>query len=133
MLKLQLCVNIILGTSIYVDYKNYYYYADGDDFLLYMNNLTYAAGTEPLGPDSQMCLNISIIDDDLYEGIEQFVICGSSEQSIEFEGNECIDIFIEDNDGMKIIAARIYEQVEMTILSHSCQFHILPAHLQYTC
>ena len=63
-----------------------------------------------------MCLNISINDDDIYEGIEQFVICGSSEQAIEFEGNACIDIFIEDNDGMKI-AARIYDQVEMTILS----------------
>ena len=49
-----------------------------------------------------MCLNISIIDDELVEGTEKFVVCGFYETTYEvtFPNNGCADIFIEDNDGI---------------------------------
>ena len=64
--------------------------------------LTFTSGTQPYSAGSQMCLDISIIDDDLVEGTEMFVVCAlyeGSASTILFEGNICRDIFIEDNDG----------------------------------
>ena len=71
-----------------------------------MGYLTFTSGTQPHSAGSQMCLDISIIDDDLVEGTEMFVVCASYEGSattILFEDNTCRDIFIEDNDGILTI------------------------------
>lgn len=51
-----------------------------------------------------MCLNIAIVDDELVEGMENFVICGFHQQqpTVVFEDNSCTNIFIKDNDGNKL-------------------------------
>ena len=57
-------------------------------------------GTQPLGTGSQMCLNISITDDQIVEPTEIFTLCGSSQQNrVVFLNNGCSDISIRDNDG----------------------------------
>ncbi len=60
----------------------------------------FNSGTQPLGPESQMCLNISITDDPFLEPIEIFSICGSSQQnSVVIVNGGCTTIFIRDNEG----------------------------------
>ena len=59
-----------------------------------LNNLTFVAGS------SQVCLNFSIVDDDIIEGEEKFVICGSSKNpSAIVRENNCTVVYIADNDG----------------------------------
>ena len=67
--------------------------------LMGVTDFIFTSGTEPFGAGSLMCLNIAIIDDDLTEGEERFVVCGCSSQSrvVLLDGG-CTDIFIEDND-----------------------------------
>ena len=66
-----------------------------------MNNLVFISGTEPFGADSQMCLNFSIIDDQLVEPTERFTVCGrSSQNAVVILNNACTDIKIRDNDGI---------------------------------
>ena len=60
----------------------------------------FPSGTLPLRIGSQMCLNISITDDQIVETTEIFTICGSSQQTgVVFLNNGCSDITISDNDG----------------------------------
>ena len=67
---------------------------------LTMNDLVFAASTEPQGPGSQMCLNFSIIDDQLVEPTERFTVCGlSPDTSVNILNNGCTDIKITDNEG----------------------------------
>ena len=64
--------------------------------------LLFGAGTLPFGPDSQMCLNISINDDQLVEKAERLVICGapvSTEPAVIVQNAGCTDVYVEDNDG----------------------------------
>ena len=71
--------------------------------LMGVTDFIFTSGTEPFGAGSLMCLNIAIIDDDLIEGEERFVVCGCSSQSrvVLLDGG-CTDVFIEDDDrGMK--------------------------------
>ena len=70
---------------------------------LTMNDLVFAAFTEPQGPGSQMCLNFSIIDDQLVEPTERFTVCGlSSDTSVNILNNGCTDIKIIDNEGENV-------------------------------
>lgn len=63
-------------------------------------NLTYVLGTQPLGPGSQMCVDISINDDQLVEQTETFVVCGCpSPLAVIPEANGCVNVTILDNDG----------------------------------
>ena len=72
-----------------------------EDDIINMNNITYTSGTQPFGHGSQMCFDLSVIDDELVEAIEQYTICATGQAlQVVFEGGNCIDIFIEDNDGM---------------------------------
>lgn len=77
-------------------------HTDGSDFDG-MKNLTFSSGTYPFGPGSQLCINISVVDDEIIEGMEKFVLCayyeGTSEVILQNSG--CTDIYIEDNDGME--------------------------------
>ena len=69
-----------------------------------MNDLTFASGTVPFGSGSQMCLNFSIIDDQIIEPTERFTICGSSSQSsVQILNNGCADIKIADNEGDNVV------------------------------
>ena len=77
---------------------------DTDIVDLTMNDLVFSSGTQPFGPGSQMCLNFSIIDDQLVEPTERFTVCGrSSQNAVVILNNGCTDIKIRDNDGMTII------------------------------
>lgn len=63
-------------------------------------NLTYASGTQPFGPGSQMCVDISITDDQLVEQTETFIVCGCPTPLIVIpEANGCATVTIVDNDG----------------------------------
>ena len=65
-----------------------------------VRNFFFGSGTQPLGLGSQMCLNITIVDDQLIEPTERFMICGRSSQSaVEVLNGECSDFNIRDNDG----------------------------------
>jgi hypothetical protein len=65
-----------------------------------VRDFSFNSGTQPLGPESQMCLNISITDDPFLEPIEIFSICGSSQQnSVVVVNGGCTNIFIRDNEG----------------------------------
>ena len=60
----------------------------------------FPSGTQPLRNGSQMCLSISITDDELLEPTERFMICGSSQQNgVIILNNGCSDINIRDNEG----------------------------------
>ena len=70
-----------------------------------VNDLTFTSGTVPLESGSQMCLNFSIIDDQIIEPTERFTICGSSSQSsVEILNNGCADIKITDNEGSNVVS-----------------------------
>ena len=57
-----------------------------------------------MGPDSQMCLNISIGDDQLVEETERLVVCGfSTVSAVLVQNMGCTDVFVEDNDGNSIV------------------------------
>ena len=59
----------------------------------------FDSGTQPLGNGSQMCLDISIDDDQVLEPTERFMICGSSTQnSVVILNDGCSEITIRDND-----------------------------------
>lgn len=77
----------------------------GDIVELTVNDLTFASGTAPLESGSQMCLNFSIIDDQIIEPTERFTVCGSSSQSsVEILNNGCADIKIADNEGNNVVS-----------------------------
>ena len=66
-----------------------------------VSNFTFLAGTQPFSQDSALCFNISIIDDELVEFTEEFLICGCSEQTgVIILNDGCTKVYIEDNDGM---------------------------------
>lgn len=71
--------------------------------LVGVRDFIFTNGTEPFGPDSFMCLDIVIIDDQMIEGEERFVVCGCSNQprAVILDGG-CTDVFIEDDDRGKI-------------------------------
>ena len=74
---------------------------DTDIVDLTMNDLVFSSGTQPFGPGSQMCLNFSVIDDQLVEPTERFTVCGrSSQNAVVILNNGCTDIKIGDNDGI---------------------------------
>ena len=59
------------------------------------NNFTFEAETPP---GYQMCLNFSI-NDEIVEGTEKFIVCGSSEKPAIITHNGCTVVYIHDNDG----------------------------------
>lgn len=70
-----------------------------------MNDLTFVSGTVALESGSQMCLNFSIIDDQIIEPTERFTICGNSLQSsVEILNNGCTNIKIADNEGNNVVS-----------------------------
>ena len=72
----------------------------GDASFNGLPNLTFVSGTQPFGPGSQMCVNISINDDQLVEQTETFVVCGCpTPMAVIPEANGCINVTIFDNDG----------------------------------
>ena len=74
--------------------------AGSTDDIMDVRDFLFPSGTEPLGFGSQMCLNISINDDQIVEPTERFMICGSSLQnSVVILNGGCSDITIRDNDG----------------------------------
>ena len=69
-----------------------------------MSDFIFRAGTEPLGPGSFMCLSVLIVDDQLIEDGEMFVVCGRSKQpAVELLDGGCATVFIEDNDEGKLV------------------------------
>lgn len=65
-----------------------------------VTNFTFVAGTQPFSPDSSLCLNVSIADDELVELSERFLICGCSTQTgVVVLNDGCTIIYVEDNDG----------------------------------
>ena len=75
------------------------------------SNFVFRAGTRPFESDSLMCLNITIIDDQLIEGEERFIVCGFSELSgVVLLGGGCTDVFIEDNDA-GIERCSVYKEI----------------------
>ena len=68
--------------------------------IMGVRDFFFDAGTQPLGPGSQMCLNISINDDPFLEPIEIFSICGTSQQNaVLILNGGCTNIIIRDNEG----------------------------------
>ena len=66
-----------------------------------VRDFLFGAGTQPLSPGAQMCLNISITDDPFLEPIEIFSICGSSQQNaVVVVNGGCTTLFIRDNEGI---------------------------------
>ena len=83
-------------------HKSFSYTAGGSGDIeeLTMDELIFSSGTEPFGPGYQMCLNFSIIDDQIVEPTERFTVCGlSSQSSVQILNNGCADIKIADNEG----------------------------------
>ena len=75
------------------------YFTDKTNFIG-LTNLTYASETQPFGPGSLMCVNISITDDQLVEQTETFVVCGCpTSLAVIPETNGCVTVTIIDNDG----------------------------------
>ena len=71
--------------------------------IMGVRDFFFDAETQPLGPGSQMCLNISINDDPFLEPIEIFSICGTSQQNaVMILNGGCTNIFIRDNEGNTI-------------------------------
>ena len=68
--------------------------------IMGVRDFFFGAETQPLGPGSQMCLNISINDDSFLEPIEIFSICGTSQQNaVIILNGGCTNIIIRDNEG----------------------------------
>ena len=81
------------------DYSNLNLYT-GDSGFNGLANLTYVSGTQPFGPGSQMCVDISINNDQLVEQTETFVVCGCpTPLAVIPEANGCVNVAIFDNDG----------------------------------
>lgn len=69
-----------------------------------ISNFVFVAGTQPFSPESVLCLNISIIDDEVAELEERFLICGCSTQTgVVLLNDGCTNIYVEDNDGIEPI------------------------------
>ena len=77
----------------------------------------FASGTQSFGPDSQMCINISINDDQLVEETEKFVVCGCSTQPAVIQNDGCTDVFIEDDDSK--LSCRVLDSI-------TCLFDTIP-------
>ena len=74
------------------------YFADKTNFIG-LANLIYASETQPFGSGSQMCVDISITDDQLVEQTESFVVCGCpTPLAVIPEANGCVTVTIIDND-----------------------------------
>ena len=72
----------------------------GDASFNGLVNLTYVSGTQPFGPGSQMCVDLSINDDQLVEQTETFVVCGCpTPLAVIPVTNGCVNVTILDNDG----------------------------------
>ena len=68
--------------------------------IMGVRDFFFGIGTQALGPESQMCLNISINDDPFLEPTEVFLICGSSQQNaVVILNGGCTNVFIRDNEG----------------------------------
>ena len=67
--------------------------------LIEVSDFIFTSGTQPFGPGSIMCLDIAIVDDQLVEGEERFIVCGcSSQPRVVLLDGGCTDVFVEDND-----------------------------------
>jgi hypothetical protein len=92
-----------------------------------MNNLVFVSGTEPFGAGSQMCLNFSIVDDELVEPTERFTVCGrSSQNAVVILNNGCTDIKIRDNDGITHTMLILSLIINPYFYSYSSNFSNLP-------
>lgn len=61
---------------------------------MWQSNFTFAIGI------FQECFNFSILDDDVKEESEKFIVCVNSENpSVIFQGNNCTIVYITNNDG----------------------------------
>lgn len=68
--------------------------------IMGVQDFFFPSGTQPLEPRSQMCMNISINDDQILEPMEQFMLCATSLQtSVVILNGGCSDVSIRDNDG----------------------------------
>ena len=68
----------------------------------------FDSGTEPLGPGSQMCINVSINDDPFLEPTETFTLCATSNQNaVVILNGGCTIINVRDNEGKKKIENKI--------------------------
>ena len=92
-------------------------------------NLTYVSGTQPFGPGSQMCVDLSINDDQLVEQTETFVVCGCpTPLAVIPEANRCVNVTILDNDG-KIQ----YPDILMPMfLFHNFMIYLVVAKFQFS-
>ena len=73
-----------------------------------ISNFIFVAGTQPFSPESVLCLNVSIIDDEVAELTERFLICGCSTQTgVVLLNDGCTYIYVEDNDGIEPINVTI--------------------------
>ena len=71
----------------------------GDASFNGLANLTFVSGTQSFGPGSQMCVDISINDDQLVEQTETFIVCGCpTPLAVIPEANGCVNVTIFDND-----------------------------------
>jgi hypothetical protein len=94
--------------------------------LVGVTDFIFTSGTEPFGAESLMCLNITIIDDELVEDEERFVVCGcSSQPGVVLLDGGCTDVFIEDNDrGKKRSNSEISLAYRCTLLLFFASFHL---------
>ena len=71
--------------------------------LIGVTDFIFASGTEPFGSGSFMCFDVVIIDDNLIEGEERFVVCACSSQAgVVILDDGCTDVIVEDNDRGKM-------------------------------
>ena len=113
-------------------YINCYFFTTAQSGFVGLTNITFASGTQPFGPDSQMCVNISISDDQFVEETERFVVCGCSTQAV-IQNDGCTHIFIEDDDskfsdGINCISSMHYASLHFRkcreAVSFICSFHV---------
>lgn len=90
-------------TSLVLHIRNSYQYAfsiGGSDFNNGVQSVSFAANTEPAGAGSQMCINVSIVNDELVERTENFqVIASSGDSEVVFTNGNSSNVFINDDDG----------------------------------
>ena len=104
-------------TDLCVDLISCHFFVTAQTNFVGLTNITFASGTQPLGPDSQMCINISISDDQLVEETEKFVVCGCSTQPAVIQNDGCTDVFIEDDDSK--LSCRVLDSI-------TCLFDTIP-------
>ena len=84
------------------------------------SDVIFVSGTQPFGFGSEMCLNFSIVDDQLVEPTERFIVCGNSTQNaVEILSNGCADIKIRDNEGKIVMQSSSTAQYNMNSFSNN--------------